>query len=309
MKNLINKTYIEGLVYEHNLELKVTGQNSKNPGTEFIAGDVKIATDNDCLNVVPVHFTYVTATTSKGKANSAFNVLKGIIDGTYKSVMKNGKDNATKIKIDSAIGLNEFYSDRTGTQELVSAKRNEGGFITVIDILTSDENKRNTFECDMVITGFIRHEADAEKGTAEYGVVKGAIFDFRKSLLPVEFIVTTNLAIDYFESKEPNNKNPFFTKVWGNQISTTVVKTITEENAFGEAKVREITNTRKSWVITGALPENYVWDDEGTLTVKEFAEMIATRETYLATLKQRQDEYKASKNNAISATPAGGFNF
>jgi hypothetical protein len=33
MKNVINKTYIEGLLYEHTLELKTSGPNSKTPGT------------------------------------------------------------------------------------------------------------------------------------------------------------------------------------------------------------------------------------------------------------------------------------
>mgnify|MGYP007069880122 CR=1 FL=1 len=33
MKAMSNSTHIEGLVYEHSLELRVTGENSKNPGT------------------------------------------------------------------------------------------------------------------------------------------------------------------------------------------------------------------------------------------------------------------------------------
>jgi hypothetical protein len=41
---------------------------------------------------------------------------------------------------------------------------------------------------------------------------------------------------------------------------------------------------------------------------------MAARETYLATLKQRQDEYKASKQNATTATTVAstateGFKF
>ena len=36
---------------------------------------------------------------------------------------------------------------------------------------------------------------------------------------------------------------------------------------------------------------------------------MTARETYLATLKQRQDEYKASKQNAAAAPTTGGFQF
>ena len=43
MRAMINKTHIEGYIYEHDLELKVSGPNSKNPGTQFISGTVSIA--------------------------------------------------------------------------------------------------------------------------------------------------------------------------------------------------------------------------------------------------------------------------
>ena len=72
-----------------------------------------------------------------------------IYDGTFHSIMKNGKETAAKLRADSAIGLNEFYSDRTGKEELVSVKRNEGGFIHLADSLNPDEKSRNTFEADM----------------------------------------------------------------------------------------------------------------------------------------------------------------
>ena len=71
-------------------------------------------------------------------------------------------------------------------------------------------------------------------------------------------------------------------------------------------------STRKDFVITGANPEPYVWDDESSLTAEEFKGMIAERETYLATVRQRQDEYEASKRAAAAAPAApakSGFNF
>lgn len=312
MKNtMINKTHIEGIVYEHALELKVTGPNSKNPGTEFITGTLSIATDNDLVNVVPVHFTYVTATTSKGSQNATFTALKNIIDGVIGTYMKDGSDKAGKVRIDSAIGLNDFYTERNGKEELVSAKRNEGGFVHTCDALVEDEKMRNTFECDMIITGAHRIEADPEKNTAEKVVVKGAIFDFRKSLLPIEFSATNPNAMNYFEDLNASQNAPVFTKVWGRQISETIVKQIVEESAFGEASVKETKSTRRDFVITGAAKEPYVWDDAESITAAELTEAMAAREVYLAGIKQRQDEYKASKGQApANAAPAqGAFNF
>lgn len=314
MKAMLNRTHIEGYLYEHTLEKKVTGPNSKNPGTEFISGTISIATDEACLNVVPVHFTYTTAITGSGKPNATFATLENVINGVYKTCMSDGKNAATKLRIDSAIGLNEFFSDRNGKEELVSAKRNEGGFVHVVtDGLAEDEKARNTFECDILITNVRHVDADDEKNLPEKCIVKGAIFDFRKSLMPVEFTATNPNAINYFEGLEASSTNPTFTKVWGRQVSETVVRTITEESAFGDASVREVKSSRKDWVITGAKAEPYDWDDESTLTAAEVNEAIKERELTLAAMKARQDEYKASKGaqpaKASNTPAAGSFNF
>ena len=311
MKKMTNTTHIEGLLYEHKLELRESGPNSKNPGTKFIMGTVDIATDDACTNIVPVHFTYVTATTAKGATNATFTTLSNIVDGKYGSVMADGKDKAVKLRIDSALGLNEFYTERNGQEELVSAKRNEGGFVHVADSLAEDETIRNTFKCDMLITGVKEVEADEEKKLPAKAIVRGAIFDFRGSLMPVEFSAVNPNAIKYFVGLGASNANPTFTCVWGRQVSETIVREIRTESAFGEDEVREVKNTRKDFVITGASKEPYIWDDETTLTANEVAEAVANRETYLATIKQRQDEYKASKNAAPAAAAPSktGFNF
>ena len=313
MMKVKNETHIEGYLYEHALEKKVSGEKSKNPGTEFISGTISIATDEDILNIVPVHFTYVTALTSSGKPNATFATLSNIVDGTYDTVMNGGKDNAAKIRVDSAIGLNEFYSDRNGQEELVSTKRNEGGFVHLVtDGLVDDVKNRNTFKCDMLITNVRHIDADEEKNLPEKAIVRGAIFDFRKSLLPVEFTAVNPGAINYFEGLDASNSNPVFTQIWGRQVSETVVRTITEESAFGDPHVREVKSNRKDWVITGARPEPYEWDDESTLTAAEVNEAGKERELMLAALKQRQDEYKASKNTVTSKVTIptnSSFNF
>jgi hypothetical protein len=164
----------------------------------------------------------------------------------------------------------------------------------------------------MLITGVKEVEADEEKGLPAKAIVRGAIFDFRNSLMPVEFSAVNPNAIKYFVGLEASNANPTFTCVWGRQVSETIVKKIVEESAFGEDSVREVKNTRKDFVITGASKEPYIWNDESALTAAEVEEMVAARETYLATMKQRQEEYKAQKA-AEAATPAapaaGGFHF
>ena len=59
---MINTETIEGRVFQHDLKIK-TVQNSQSPnfGKAFIQGNLEIATDEAGLNVVKVHYTYVSA--------------------------------------------------------------------------------------------------------------------------------------------------------------------------------------------------------------------------------------------------------
>ena len=311
--NILNETHIEGILYDQKLVLKTAGENSKNPGMQFISGTIDIATDDELTNIVQVHFTYETPTFAKsGQANSRYNTLFDIMNGVTKVYMRDGQ--GATIRVDSALALNEFYSNRSGQEELVSVKRNEGGFIHVNSALNSDPDKRNTFRCDILITNVRRVEANDERKIDEHVVVKGYVFDFRKTPMPMEFNAYTTGAMDYFEALEASEKNPVFTRIWGNQITQTTASTITEESAFGETFVREVASNRKDFVITGAAKEPYVWDDESTMTAAQLKEGLANRELNLANMKQRSAEYQASRTtNTAPATVARpnatGFNF
>lgn len=308
MKKTINNTHIEGYVYEHKLDLKVSGEKSKNPGTEFINGTLSVATDDDMLNVVQVHFTYVTETTAKGKPNATYQVLKAIIDGKVGSVMEHGKENAGKVRIDSAIGLNEWYDTRTQGNPLVSQKRNEGGFVHQVSELC-DPKARATFETDMLITGTTRMEADEERGTLDRVVVKGYIFDFRNALLPVEFVVDgsgmkpefVEKGKAYFEGLEASEKTPIFIKVQGVQVSQTVTRRTEEEGAFGDVSVKETKSSYRNFAINWAAQQAYEFDSEDTILASELAEKMAQRELTLADIKKRQEEYQESRGNAMTS--------
>lgn len=311
MKKMINTTHIEGLVYDHKLEKKISGEGSKNPGTEFINGILNIATDDACLNVIPVHFSYVTAVTSKGGTNNTYNALSRIIDGAP-CIAKDGKDKALKVRIDSSVGLNEFFADLKD-EKPVCAKRNEGGFVHIVDNIDEDEKKRSYFETDMLITGVRDVDADPDRNLPAKVVIMGYTFDFRNALLPVEYSVLNENGMKYFQKLDCSPKNPVFTKVWGRQISQTVRTEITEESAFGEASVRIRETTNRDFVITGTSKVPYMWDDETTITAMEMTKALQDREIYLAGVKKRQEEYQNSKNSkstaAIASTAASGYNF
>ncbi len=313
MRKTINRTKIAGRVYEHNLEVKVTGPTSKAPGTEYIRGDLNVATDEDCLNVVSVHFSYVTATTKKGQPNNTFAALMKIIN-EGKTVVIDGAENATIVKVDTALGVNDF-PNREG--EMVSAKRNEGGFVTIVNSLSNTDD-RNKFECDMYINGTRRVEADEEKNIPEdYLVVKGAVFDFRNALIPVEFVCRDKGGMSYFENLDASSSNPTFTKVWGLINSQTIVTRREEASAFGEPAIKEYSRTIREWTITGCNPEPYeIGDAENGITAEDMSKAVEDRNVHLAEVKKNAEDYRARATAATPVTtqataPAsvGGFNF
>lgn len=293
------------------LEVKVSGPNSKNPGTEFVAGTINIATDEAGLNVVPVHFTYVTATYgSTGKNNPNFATLKNII-ANGKTWVDHGADGATKVKIDGSIALNEFFVKENDEDRLVSNKVNEGSFVNILTELP-EEGKRAEFTTDMLITRIKHVEADGERVKEDYCVLGGAIFNFRNEILPLEYIVRNPQGMRYFESLDLDE--PVYTKVWGKINCSTTSTTITEESAFGEASVRTFDKKVREWVVTGCSQSGYEYGEEEVLTAADIQKAMGDREVMLAETKKRAEEYKAG-NAQVTAAPAapkakaGGFNF
>ena len=303
-KQVFNRNHIEGYLYQHKLEKKLSGANAKNPNTTYITGTIDVATNDEMTNIVSVHFTYQTALTSQGKENRTFKTLSGILDGTICSVMGHGKDKAQKVSIDTAMDANEFYSDRNGKEELVSVMRNENGFINLIDALNEDEKVRATFDTDILINKVVHMEADEEKDLKERAIVSGYVMNFRQDFLPVRYTVYNPNAMAYFEDLEASERNPVFTRVRGQQVSTITVTRKEEEGAFGESYVREYQNSHKDYVITWAKKDLYEIGEDADLSKEEIKKGLADRETKLATAKKNREEYLTSKGATASAFAA-----
>ena len=327
MRKTENNCRVEGRVYEHDLQVKtVQNKESANYGKEFIGGTLDIATDDECLNIVKVNFTYVVPIfpAKNGKPerpNETYSVLKRIIE-SGKTVLVDGKDAATMVRVSTSLALNDFYTNRDGQEVLVSSQRCDGGFVSIINKL-GDPKTRSTFSCDMLINGTEFVEKDEERRIAEdFLKVKGAVFNFRNDLLPVTFIVKNPDGIKYFEGLDASVENMSFTKVWGIIRSENIVESSKVESAFGEAAVREYTRSVKEWIITGTSSPDKMYEVVGDgedssqgISTTEIRDAVAKRNVDLAEIKKRADEYRASRAAAATTTAnsvaaaAGSFNF
>lgn len=291
-KTFLNTANIEGYLFEHTLSLKtVQREDSQNYGKEFIQGSLKIAVDEDGLNVIEVYYTYVTPTTNKGNENRTFTALKKIID-EGKTWTKYGKD-ATKIQATPNIALNDFFDRQSGDR--VSAIRCEGGFINILSTLNEQENLRHKFSVDMVVTKTILTEADGDKVKEDFLRICGYIFNFRNDILPVSFVVRHPEGIKYFESLELSEKEPLFTRIDGTMNNKKVVTTNKIASAFGGddcAMVDTATRNFKSWDVTGAAAEPYVFGLDETITSEDIVKALQNRELMWATKKKNDEEYQ-----------------
>ena len=322
MRKNLNAETIEGRVYQHNLTLKtVQNQQSENFGKEFINGTLDVATDEEGLNIITVHYTYVTEITKNGKQNATYSNLKKIIDG--KTWVMDGKDQATKVRLTTSAALNDFFPQ--GGDVLVSQPTNEGGFVSIVSDAREGKAK---FEFDTVITNVELVEATPDNNeTEDYAKISCAIFNFRNDILPFTLIARESFkagSLNYFLGLNASPSNPVYTQVKGEIVSTTVKVQKVIESAFGDPVVDFENKRRREWIVDWAKPDPYIFDDPSTITAEELSKAIADRNVYLEEVKTRAKEYYNAKgsvvagNNAAAAMPApnpssqipvGGFNF
>lgn len=294
-----NTEKIEGYVFStgsnfNQLSERTAGDKSKHPGQKYIAGDLEIATDEAGLNIITIHYSYVTPTYSSGSVNKTYNTLKQIIDNPQATWLEGGKENAMKVQCTGvSIGVNDFIG-ADGSK--VAALRNENGFCAIVSTLSENEADRSTFSADMLITKVNHIDANPEKNIKQdYTTVSGCIFGFGPKIVPATFIVKNANGMSYFENLDASPASPVFTKVWGriNCISEKIEKT--EESAFGEAAVRTYERKTREYLITGTAKIPYDFGDEEVLTVEDIKKMNQDRQILLAEIEERFKERQIAK--------------
>lgn len=292
--DFVNKANVDGYVFSHSLKEKVSGPDSKNPGTKFISGRINVAVDEELISVVPVNFVYVTETYKNGNANDTYKLLKEIID-TNRTVNVVGKDNAIKISVQGRVECNDFIGR---DENLVTTKQISGAFA---HYLPANRPYRATFETDMLITNY--QEKEVEDGE-DYGVINGYVFNFRNDFMPVSYNVRPSCGgMQYFDDMDISNENLLLTRVWGDVNTMTIERKTESETAFGTAVVVTTPSTLHSWDIAGASVEPYDFGSEETMTMNDIKLGMANREVALAAIRSRYEERKnAAKSGSFAAS-------
>lgn len=297
MKNkMINEVNVSGWVFNHELRERT----SKN-GQLYISGRVNIATDRECVSIVPVNFIFITPEYKSGKSNPNYSTLSNLIESNA-TVEAVGIENATMLRISGDISVNDFVNN---SDEMVSSMQVRGGFVHVVNgasQLPSPE-KAATFSADFLCNQVQEREFDDES----FLTLSGYVFNFRNDFIPVSFNVRTPAGIDYFQGLDISNSEPYFSKVWGNIVNTTVRRENTVESAFGEPEVSFTEFSRRSWDIAGAAVDAYpvgseeeIGSNEG-ITFEEIKKGLTKRRADLDDVRKRHGDYVASRNGGGSS--------
>ena len=300
-----NAVEVQGYIFNfgnderRQLKERISGPNSTHPGTEYIQGELNVATDDEASNVVTIWFQYVPKVwpAKNGKPereNPTYAELARLID-TAKTFESDGAA-ATKVRVSGNLDVNDFYT-REG--ELASPKRIRGSFVHVLNGPISPNPA--TFDIECILSNAITKEVD---GGEDYLTLKGYTFDFRNAILPFDVNVRIPAAITYFENQDISNANPLVTNIKGNIVSAIVKQEEEVESAFGDPVVNVTTRSVRTWDVTWAAKEPMEWDDESSITKAELKKVLQEREDMLAAEKKRQDEWKASQGSSFTATTA-----
>ena len=297
-----NAVEVQGYIFNfgnderRQLKERISGPNSAHPGTEYIQGELNVATDDEASNVVTIWFQYVPKVwpAKNGKPereNPTYAELARLID-TAKTFESDGVA-ATKVRVSGNLDVNDFYT-REG--ELASPKRIRGSFVHVLNGPISPNPA--TFDIECILSNAITKEVD---GGEDYLTLKGYTFDFRNAILPFDVNVRIPAAITYFENQDISNANPLVTNIKGNIVSAIVKQEEEVESAFGDPVVNVTTRSVRTWDVTWAAKEPMEWDDESSITKVELKKVLQEREDMLAAEKKRQNEWKASQGSSFSA--------
>lgn len=301
-EKFLNKTTVSGYIFNlegssdwDKLQKRTTGENSKNPGQDYISGVISIATDDEALNVVQVHFSFVTPEWGKsGKKNQNYDFLLDLIErqdnGTLKT-FETSKTDAEKITVTGDLSLNEFIDKE---DNFVAVKQIRGTFV---GNMSARDTMGAFFDLEALISNASMREV--EDGD-DYMNISGYAFNFRNELLPIQLTVRIPGGVKFFENADISSKNPFLGKISGQVVSNiiTIAKDESDLDGFGEAK--PTTRSIRAWDVSSAR-RTLEFDDDGDLNLAEMKKLVADRADHEAEVRKQIEDRKAARGDGFDA--------
>lgn len=293
MRQALNQIRIEGILSETNLDYGSFQKDGK--ATEHIGGSIKVKV-NQVINGVeketeiPVNM-FATKLTRKGDVNPAYESIKRVKD-EFVSIAAGGLENATRVRITNAkVKMNEYYNQNGG---LISYPRIEASFVSKIK--KEECNPEATFELECVIAdaGFVQDSDGVETDKYNLTVV---VPQYGDKVDVMKLFVYSPAVIDSVKNywnvgdtvRTAGRLNFYFD-----------VKTVVQNNDFGESLTRQQTTSVSELVVTGGTAEpldgDFAFDNDEIKTkmAERKARLEEKKDKDMSGVKQRQAPAQSS---------------
>lgn len=290
-KGALNEVSIEGILSEVKLQ-EGTGKNNE----PVIFGEYKIKTTNTIDGVetvceIPIR-VYQSKITKNKKENPAYNTALTIMKD-YVSIAAGGEEKATCVRLsENSTSLQEnFFLSKT-TNNMVFSSGIRASFVNKINKENMTPGAR--FKAVVVIGDLID---EINKDGEETGrlILKGILPQWGGRVDVIDFVVSNKKVIEHIR----NNWEKGNTVLIGGYINySSTVKTVTEENTFGEPMISKSTQSVREYVITGG-HEEPLTEEEGAYSPEDIAEALQERQQRIEKAKEKNKETE-SKPSHIS---------
>ena len=299
LRQAINKVEITGVVKEHKLN---TG---KSDSGKYINGSIVVKAGESTEITVKV---FVAETNAKGKVKKAYENLKKIFDGEYKTMVEVPEEEAIKVRlwgneVFTPQFREEIYKPENAVEVITRVNVDLGFGNVTIDNSITPEDYKATFDVEVFVESV---QEEIGKNDEETGrvIIKGWCPVYGGSVIPLEIkagIVTDeegeyDFAEDIRDSVDPETT----INLWGDIDFREIIEKTTKGGGIGRAKVEEKRTYVHDLVAVGA--DFVEGDDEYDIDIIKAARNLREEKKQEAENKADSTEDKGSKKNSRRST-------
>jgi hypothetical protein len=271
LREATNNTHIEGIVADVRIEEKNYN------GVDSISGEIDIKVSEDSVHTIKVFSNKIN------KKGTESGLYKGIqtIKNEFKSIEKNGIEDADKVRIDAGqIGRNDYYGEDGLLRSFPQLKANFVNRVQSNDVF----EPKAEFSLEMYIFS-INEEKDKDQESTGRLLIKGFVPVYEGKVIPFDLVVNEDNAEYVSNTYEKGQTATFYGEIVNRMIITkTEVKV-----GFGKPKEDVKRFSVREYLVNSATdPLDADEENSKAYNPKEIKKAVEAREKALIVLKDKK---------------------
>lgn len=300
LRQALNKVEITGVVKEHKL-----GTGKTNDGDKYVNGSLVVKAGEFTEVTVKV---FVSETNSKGKVKKAYENLKKIHDGEYRTMAEVSEEEAVKVRLWGNEGFTpqfkeEMYKPENAPEVITRVNVDLGFGNVTIDNNIAPEDYKATFDVEVFVESIAEEIGKSDEETGRV-IIKGWCPVYGGSVIPLEIkagiVHDEDGEYDFAEDIRDGVDPETTINLWGDIDYRTIIEKTTKGGGLGRAKVEEKRTYVHDLVAVGA--DFVEGDDEYDVDLIKVARNVREEKKQEAENKEDSAEDKGSKKSSRRST-------